>query len=60
MNDITKKILRRAAPYRAVALDVFDTLIKRDVGRPTDLFLLGGETFAKARVAAETRNPGAK
>ncbi|MFR3791549.1 MAG: HAD family hydrolase [Blautia massiliensis (ex Durand et al. 2017)] len=55
MNDITKKILRRAAAYRAVALDVFDTLIKRDVGRPTDLFLLGGETFAKARVAAETQ-----
>lgn len=53
MKDITEKIIRRAAPYRAVALDVFDTLIKRDVGRPTDLFLLRGKDFAGARQEAE-------
>lgn len=53
MNDVTEKILRKAAPYRAVALDVFDTLLKRDVGRPADLFLLRGGTFANARRQAE-------
>lgn len=55
MNDVTEKILRKAAPYRAVALDVFDTLLKRDVGRPTDLFLLHGEAFAQARLEAEAQ-----
>lgn len=60
--NITKKIVRLAAPYPAVAFDVFDTLIKRDVARPTDVFLLQGEDFARARVCAEqtarAENPG--
>lgn len=49
----TEKIVRRAAPYAAVAFDVFDTLIKRDVARPEDLFSLVGSSFAEARVRAE-------
>lgn len=49
----TEKLVRRAAPYAAVAFDVFDTLLKRDVARPQDLFELQGEDFAKARVQAE-------
>lgn len=51
--NITETIVRLAAPYTAVAFDVFDTLIKRDVAKPTDLFLLAGSDFAKARVQAE-------
>lgn len=51
--NITETIVRKAAPYKAVALDVFDTLIHRDVAKPTDLFLLQGETFAQARIQAE-------
>lgn len=51
--NITEIIVRKAAPYKAVALDVFDTLIHRDVAKPTDLFLLNGKAFAKARVQAE-------
>lgn len=53
--NITETIVRLAAPYTAVAFDVFDTLIKRDVAKPTDLFLLDGSAFAKARVQAETQ-----
>lgn len=52
---LTEMILRAAAPYPAVALDVFDTLLKRDVARPADLFLLQGEAFAQARVEAEAQ-----
>lgn len=51
--NITKTIVQTAARYPAVAFDVFDTLIRRDVARPTDLFLLGGDTFAQMRVRAE-------
>lgn len=51
--NITETIIRRAAPYKAVAFDVFDTLLKRDVAKPTDLFALCGEEFARARVQAE-------
>lgn len=53
MINITQKILQVAAPYEAVAFDVFDTLLKRDVGRPTDLFMLRGEEFSERRIAAE-------
>lgn len=53
MISITKTILQVAAPYEAVAFDVFDTLLKRDVGQPTDLFLLQGEEFARRRITAE-------
>lgn len=52
-NRITEKIVRLAAPYTAVAFDVFDTLIKRDVAKPTDLFALHGKAFADSRVEAE-------
>lgn len=55
MKNITEKIVRLAAPYEAVAFDVFDTLIKRDVGKPTDLFLLGGVDFAQKRKEAEVQ-----
>lgn len=51
--NITNTIVRLAAPYPAVAFDVFDTLIKRDVAKPTDVFLLQGTDFARARVCAE-------
>lgn len=34
---LTETILHKAALYPVVAFDVFDTLIKRDVARPTDL-----------------------
>ena len=47
---LTETILHKAALYPVVAFDVFDTLIKRDVARPTDLFALLGADFAKARV----------
>ena len=50
---LTETILHKAAPYPVVAFDVFDTLIKRDVARPTDLFALLGADFAKARTQAE-------
>lgn len=53
--NITDTIVRRAAPYKAVAFDVFDTLLKRDVAKPTDLFQLCGKEFAAARIQAETR-----
>lgn len=49
----TEMILRQAAPYTAVAFDVFDTLLKRDVAKPTDLFVLRGKEFAAARLQAE-------
>ena len=47
---LTETILHKAAPYPVVAFDVFDTLIKRDVARPADLFALLGADFAKARL----------
>ena len=49
-------------PYKAVSFDLFDTLLERDVDRPTDVFLrvgdivLGagdGERFRADRIAAE-------
>lgn len=51
--NITKTIVQTAARYPAVAFDVFDTLIRRDVARPTDLFRLEGDAFAQVRVRAE-------
>lgn len=57
---VTETILHKAAPYPVVAFDVFDTLIKRDVARPTDLFALLGADFAKARVQAEGEARAAK
>ena len=57
---LTETILHKAAPYPVVAFDVFDTLIKRDVARPTDLFALLGADFAKARAQAEAEARAAK
>ena len=57
---LTETILHKAAPYPVVAFDVFDTLIKRDVARPTDLFALLGADFAKARTQAEAEARAAK
>ena len=57
---LTETILHKAAPYPVVAFDVFDTLIKRDVARPADLFALLGADFAKARVQAEAEARAAK
>ena len=57
---LTETILHKAAPYPLVAFDVFDTLIKRDVARPTDLFALLGADFAKARIQAEAEARAAK
>lgn len=53
MMDIKNAIVRQAASYDAVAFDVFDTLLKRDVDKPTDLFRLAGEEFAQKRIQAE-------
>ena len=57
---LTETILHKAAPYPVVAFDVFDTLIKRDVARPTDLFDLLGADFAKVRTQAEAEVRAAK
>ena len=57
---LTETILHKAAPYPVVAFDVFDTLIKRDVARPTALFALLGADFAKARTQAEAEARAAK
>ena len=57
---LTETILHKAALYPVVAFDVFDTLIKRDVARPTDLFALLGADFAKARTRAEAEARAAK
>lgn len=54
---LTETILHKAAPYPVVAFDVFDTLIKRDVACPTDLFALLGADFAKARHPGRGRSP---
>lgn len=58
-QSITQHLLKAAAPYRAVAFDVFDTLIRRDCAQPGDLFALMEEKgpaapgFAGRRAAAE-------
>lgn len=51
--NFSEKLYHAAAPYEAVAFDVFDTLLRRDVGRPDDLFDLLGAEFAAARRQAE-------
>lgn len=43
--NLTKQICHKAAHFDAVAFDVFDTLIKRDVAVPTGLFRLMGNDF---------------
>ena len=51
--NLTKQICHKAAHFDAVAFDVFDTLIKRDVAVPTGLFRLMGDDFYAARILAE-------
>ncbi|WP_455502245.1 HAD family hydrolase [Gemmiger sp.] len=51
--NLTEQICHKAARFDAVAFDVFDTLIKRDVAAPTNLFRLRGEAFYAARIEAE-------
>lgn len=58
--NLTEMICRKAARFDAVAFDVFDTLIKRDTARPTDLFRLRGEAFCTARIQAEREARAAK
>ncbi len=58
--NFCEKICHTAAPYRAVAFDVFGTLLRRDVGAPRDLFALRGQDFAAARAAAEAAARAAK
>ena len=58
-NCLTLRLLHAAKGYKAVAFDIFDTLLKRDCAHPADLFALMEVThqaalgFAEARVAAE-------
>ena len=53
--NLTKQICHKAAHFDAVAFDVFDTLIKRDVAVPIGLFRLMGDDFYAARIRAEER-----
>lgn len=61
-NCLTLRLLHAAKGYKAVAFDIFDTLLKRDCAHPADLFALMEVThqaalgFAEARVAAEAEN----
>ena len=58
-----QRMKRKLEGYAAVSFDIFDTLLKRDVWRPSDVFELvereyrrrcGRESqFAAARVAAQ-------
>lgn len=47
------RLLRAGKGKKAVAFDVFDTLLLRDVANPVDLFRLVGARFAQQRVQAE-------
>ena len=58
--NLTEQICHAAAHFDAVAFDVFDTLIKRDVATPTELFRLQGEAFYMARTQAEREARAAK
>lgn len=59
MQHLEQKLIRAAKPFTAVAFDIFDTLLFRDVSAPTDLFFLMEQTgqapvgFARNRLAAE-------
>ena len=59
-NCLTLRLLHAAKGYKAVAFDIFDTLLKRDCAHPADLFALMEVThqaalgFAGARVVEQT------
>ena len=58
-NRLTERLLHAGQGYKAVAFDIFDTLLKRDCARPADLFALMELThqapsgFAQKRLRAE-------
>lgn len=60
-NRLTLRLLQAAKGYKAVAFDIFDTLLKRNCARPADLFTLMEVThqaapgFAQARLTAEAQ-----
>lgn len=66
MQQLEQKLIKAAQSYDAVAFDVFDTLLFRDTGTPSDLFFLMEQAnladagFASKRQAAEAaaRCPG--
>lgn len=52
------RIINKVKGYDYVSFDIFDTLLKRDVAAPTDVFKIVGnihsdKQFAKARIVAE-------
>lgn len=60
-NRLTLRLLHAARGYKAVAFDIFDTLLKRNCARPADLFTSMEVThqaapgFAQARITAEAQ-----
>ena len=66
MQQWDKKLMRTAGSRRAVAFDVFDTLLLRDVAQPKDLFAMMEQTGQAApgycdnrtRAEAMARSPG--
>ena len=52
------KIIKKIAPYSYVSFDIFDTLLKRDVLHPTEVFQIIGKqyndsSFASKRIEVE-------
>jgi len=57
-NDVSQ-IIKKITPYPYVSFDIFDTLLKRDVLHPEDVFHLMGQQnqdalFAQKRIEAES------
>ena len=57
-ND-TSQIIKKITPYPYVSFDIFDTLLKRDILHPADVFHLVGQQnrdvlFAQKRIEAES------
>lgn len=59
MQQLEQKLIKAAESYDVVAFDVFDTLLFRDTGSPSDLFVLmeqiglAPQGFARKRREAE-------
>lgn len=53
------KLYIQVKPYQYVSFDIFDTLVKRNLENPTDVFILmehkAGNGFANQRIEAEKR-----
>ena len=56
-NCLTLRLLHAAKGYKAVAFDIFDTLLKRDCAHPADLFALMEVTHQAALGFAEAPDP---